>query len=409
MLRAAVTTLIRGTQASSLTLRRSVRLVNPGWLSVLAAFGLSVIGVYGIDLARNPSGGGLGSIAQKQVIFITIGIAGGVIIAAPHYRWLVHLARPAMLVSVLLMIFLILPFVPESIVKPKNGTRGWINLQVADFQPSEVAKIAYVLVIARYLRYREEHRRFLGLVPLGLITFVPVGLILLQPDLGTACLFIPSLFAMLLAAGARLRHLAVIVLIGALAAPAAYPLLRPHQKARLIGLLKQVQDDRTSEDNLNYQAFRAQEVAGAGQWSGVSDAHARALIRYNRLPEGHNDMIFSVVVCRFGMVGGLGVIALSGVWVLGALGAAASCREPFGRLICVGLSAFVATQAVINIGMNLGVLPIIGITLPFVSYGGSSILSCWLMTALVFSVGLHRPVRPHRPSFEFEDDEAPAA
>ncbi len=402
MLGGLLSTLVRGTQASSLTLRRSLRLANPAWLSVLAALGLSALGVYGIDLAKNLEGEGLHSLAQRQAVFVVIGLTAGLVIASPHYRWLVHLARPAMIVSIALLVFLLLPFVPESIVKPRNGTRGWINLRVTDFQPSEVAKIAYVLVIARYLRYREEHRRFIGLLPLGVMTIVPVGLILLQPDMGTACLFIPSLFAMLLAAGARLRHLAIIVLIGMMAAPAAYPLLRPHQKARLVGLLKQVQDDRTSEDGLNYQAFRAQEVAGAGQLSGMSDGHARAVIRYNRLPEGHNDMIYSVLVCRFGMLGGLAVIGLSGVWLAGALGAAAACREPFGRLICVGLAAFVAAQVIINVGMNLGVLPIIGITLPFVSYGGSSVLSCWMMTALVFSVGVHRPVRPQRPSFEFE-------
>lgn len=137
----------------------------------------------------------------------------------------------------------------------------------------------------------------------------------------------------------------------------------------------------------------------------MPEDHALALIRYNTLPEAHNDMVISVVLCRFGFFGGLVVLGLYVMWILGALGVAAATRDPFGRLLVIGLAAFIAAQVVINIGMNLGVVPIIGITLPFLSYGGSSILSCWVMTALILNVGLHRPRGFMRRSFEYDDEE----
>jgi len=110
-----------------------------------------------------------------------------------------------------------------------------------------------------------------------------------------------------------------------------------------------------------------------------------------------------VVVDPLKILGGLGVLALSAVWVVGAVATSAVSRTPLGRLIGVGMAAFVATQVIVNVGMNIGLLPIIGITLPFVSYGGSSLLTVWIMTGLVMNVGLHRDTRPYRSSFEYAD------
>ncbi len=117
-------------------------------------------------------------------------------------------------------------------------------------------------------------------------------------------------------------------------------------------------------------------------------------------------MIFAVIAARFGLWGGIGVLGLYALWIIGALGTGAACREPFGRLVCVGLTGFITAQVFINIGMNLGLLPIIGITLPFLSYGGSSLLTVWIMTGLVANIALRRPRVSARRSFEYEDDAA---
>lgn len=402
----AVSRLIRGSASSRDTIRESVRLVNASWLCVLAGLGLTLIGVYAIDIAQNlDQGGDMAGVAWRQVVFATIGMLAATVIALPHYRVLSLFAWPLMIVVIGLLVFLFLPFVPSSIVRPRNGARAWIDLGVTDFQPSEIAKIAYVFVVARYLRFRTQHRRFRGLIVPGLLAVPPVVLITLQPDLGTASLFIPSLFAMLIAAGARLRHLVLIVVAAMAAGPLAYPALQDHQKTRIVGLLEQFRGNEASAQDINFQSFTAQRLIGAGQVGGVGDEASRALVYYNGLPEQHNDMIFAVVVNRFGLLGALAVLGLYLVWIAGALMVAASCKEPFGRLLVVGLAGFIAAQVVVNVGMNVGLLPIIGITLPFVSYGGSSMLTVWLMTGLIANVALHRPRPPYRHSFEYADDD----
>lgn len=399
-------TIIRGTSDAERPITAVLRLGNAAWLSLISAALLTIVGVLAIDVADGRAGAadGLAGSSLKQAIFALLGLSAAMIVALPHYRLIGSAALPAMVASILLLIFLILPGVPSSIVTPRNGTRGWIDLRIVDFQPSEVAKIAYVLLVARYMRFRREHRTFTGLIPLGVLTAIPVSLIMLQPDLGTASLFAPSLFAMLLAAGARLRHLTIIVVAATLAGPAMYPFLRPHQKTRIVALIRQVQGDRTTASDINYQAFTAQTLVGAGGAVGVGDERARLLLDLNRLPESHNDMVIAVVALRWGLLGAIAVVSLTALWVLGALLTAAQCKEPFGRLLCVGLAAFVAAQTTINVGMNIGLLPIVGITLPFVSYGGSSMLTVWLMTGLVFNVALHRPRPPFRPSFEWDND-----
>lgn len=386
--------------------RSGVRAINPAWITLGATLALAALGVYAIDLGAETRAHTLVEIpglALKQAILIGVGLLAAAVVAFPNYRLIRSVAWAALALSVVPLIFLLLPFVPESIVTPRNGTRGWINLGFTDVQPAEPAKIAFVLACAHYLRYRSGHRRLLGLIAPALIALVPMALITLQPDLGTASLFGPSLLAMLLAAGARLRHIALVLLLAGLLGAASFPVLKPHQKTRFIALMRQFQGDQRTASDINYQSFTAQTLIGAGGPRGMDDQRTRTLVRFNRLPERHNDMIVAVVVARYGFVGGLAVISLYLLWVGSAVLVAAQCQDPFGRLLVVGLSAFVATQAVVNIGMNVGLLPIVGVTLPFVSAGGSSMVTGWVMVGLILNVGLRRAVPPLRPGFEFDD------
>lgn len=397
-------TLIRGTRSRKRPWSEVIRLLNPAWLCVIAGLGLSLVGVYAIDLADTAGAGpDLAPVAWKQLVFVIVGLIAATLIALPHHRMVGWLAWPAFIGVIGLLVFLLIPAVPASLVTPRNGTRGWIDFGPLDLQPAELGKIAYVLVVAEYMRYRSSHRTLAGLIVPAAITAVPVALITLQPDLGTAALFVPSLGAMLIAAGAKLRHFALIFVVGALAAPLCYPLLRDHQRARIDGLIMQFQGDTSSAQDLNYQAFTAQNLIGAGRGNGMPEEAARPLVRYNGLPERHNDTIFAVIIARFGFLGGLGLMGLYVLWIVGALATAGICREPQAKLIGVGFAAFIAAQLVVNIGMNIGLLPIIGITLPFVSYGGSSLLTVWLMTGLVLNTGIHRPLPPFRQSFEYAE------
>lgn len=386
-----------------------VKPTNPAWLTVITSLGLSLLGIYGIDLARqlraDASAPSLDPVAMKQIQLLAVGLFAAVVVALVDYRWLSYVALGIALLVLGLLVFLLLPGVPESIVRPRNGARGWINLGVFDIQPSELAKIAFVLVLANYLRFRSNHRRPGGLIPPAIIAFVPIALITLQPDLGSAMTFVPALFAMLLAAGAKKRHLIIIVAVAAMAAPLSYPLLKPHQQQRINGLLAQIQGNKRLDQDINFQPVTAQSLVGAGGIEGTTDERSRALVHFSRLPERHTDMVYSVLVNRFGLLGGGVVIGLYGLWILGALLTAAVAKEPFGRLIVVGLATFVATQAIVNISMNVGLAPIVGITLPFVSYGGSSLIASWLMVGLIFSVSVRQSRLPQRKSFEYSDDE----
>jgi cell division protein FtsW (lipid II flippase) len=381
---------------------RRLALWHAGWLPLASGLLLSLIGVYCINLTGGVNADGFSPLAKKQLVFAGLGLIGAAIVAIPHYRLIMHAAPLLVAAALALLVFVLLPFVPEALVTPRNGSRRWISLGFTDFQPSELAKVAFVLAMASYLRFRKNHRRFLGLLPPAIITLIPMALIVLEPDLGTALLFLPALGAMLVAAGARLVHLILILAVMGVSAPAMYPLLKPHQKQRIQAMINQITGDTSEADGINYQGFKAMTLVGAGGVTGLGASKSRAVIDFNELPEDHNDMVFAVVTNRFGMLGGMLVMGLYLAWIGGALWAAGVCKDPFGRLLIVGITAIIASQAIFNMAICVGLLPITGMTLPFISYGGSSLVSVFLMTGLVFNVAMRRPPPMARESFDFD-------
>jgi rod shape determining protein RodA len=386
-----------GVEAGSLR-RSRLRWLNPAWLMVLAGLALTAFGILAIATTEP-------ELASRQAAYAVVGLLAGAIAAWPDYRRLRRFTPLLAGGCLFLLVFVLVPAVPEWLVRPRNGARRWINLGFTDLQPSELAKVAYVLAAAAWLRIDGEHRRLLGFAKPFLLTLVPVGLILLEPDLGTSLLFMPTLFALLWTSGARKRHLAAVVLAAVVAVPASYPLLKPHQKARVDALLAQIEGDRRYEQDIGYQSARAMDLVGAGGVEGRGE-EAAMLIRHNHLPESHNDMVFAVIACRWGLWGGAVTMGLLGVAVIGALGAAWVSRDAYGRLLAVGIATMLAGQAVVNIAMTIGLAPVTGMTLPFVSFGGSSLVTTWAMVGLVVNVALRRPpsLAPRR-IFEFPAEE----
>jgi cell division protein FtsW (lipid II flippase) len=375
---------------------------TPAWLSLAAAILLSILGILAIGTTRPDH-------AARQLIFLLIGIAAGAAVALPHYRIYRKAIVGLALLSLGLLAFVLVPFVPESIVRPRNGARAWIALGPVDFQPSELAKTAYILALAAWLSSTRSHRTWKGFCAILLATCVPAGLIILEPDLGSAILFAPTMLAMLMAAGARKRHLLATVLLAAAMVPIAYAfLLKPYQRARIDSIIAQIAGDTRFERREGFQGWRAMRLVGSGGLTGVGESHARALVRFNGLPEEHNDMIFAVVCVRWGILGGALVWAAFLLFALGGLLVAAIHRDPFARLVSVGLVAVAFTQMTINTGMTIGLLPITGITLPFVSYGGSSLVASWIGVGLLVGIGL-RPARLGERSYlDEEDADAPS-
>lgn len=357
--------------------------LNWGWLPLLAALGLSLMGVAAIGTTEP-------ELAPKQLAFLGVGLLAAAVVGAQHWRWMQRAAWVLFVLNALLLVFILVPGVPESIVRTRNGARRWINLGVTDIQPSELIKLTWILAMASWLRVTPFVRRFGGVVMTFVVTAVPVALIVLQPDLDSAVLFVPTLMVMLAAAGARMRHLVAVVVIAVVLAPACYPFLYPHQKDRIVALVKQVSGDERVDQGIGYQSSRAKTLAGAGGLAGVGREEAGTLIRYNKLPEAHNDMIFAVIVCRWGFLGGVALWLMGAVYAFGCFMIALRSGTMFGRLVAVGAGMFVFVQLAVNTAMTIGLLPVTGMTLPFVSYGGSSLISLWITTGVLFAVASRR-------------------
>ncbi|MSR33589.1 MAG: hypothetical protein EXS12_02125 [Phycisphaerales bacterium] len=357
---------------------------NTGWIVVIAAAMLTFLGSAAIDITEP-------SLAKKQIFFAALGVLAATAACLPSHKLLSNCAWTLYTLSFILLIVVLVPGTPEWLVRPKHGARRWINLGMFEFQPSEIAKLALVLVLANWLRRPLAISKWRGFFAPFAIAAPMIVCILIEPDLGTAMLFIPPVLAMLLVAGARKRHLTTLILGVMLIAPITYPILRPHQRERVDALFAQFRgDDRYARD-IGFQADRAMTLIGAGGLWGNDRAHTAALVKNNHLPEQHNDMIFAVICCRWGFLGGLVTWGLGLMYVGGAAICAISTRDPFSRLIATGIAAIVFTQIAINTGMTLGVFPVTGITLPFVSYGGSSLVSGWLATGIIFGLGLRKP------------------
>ena len=403
--------------------------LNPGTLVILAAFFLTFLGSEAIDTTRP-------LLATRHLMLAGIGIVFSLFVALVHFRWLEKWSIPLYGFTLVLLLFVLLPFIPEEIVRPRNGARRWINLGFTDLQPSEVAKIGYLLALANHLRWKSHHRFFSGLILPFIYAIIPMGLILVEPDLGTSLLFLPALFAILWAAGSRVRHLALVVIIGCGCAYSFYKLdfLKEHQKDRIHALIDSWSDAPRLKMGSGYQGDRARMLASAGGFDGVdaldlarayherindwskeyevisnqqyldslgnsildpvyemdSKSVAELLLLHNHLPEEHNDMIFSVVCLRWGLWGALAALGGVLVLVLSGLIIAGRTRDPFARLVAVGISVMIGTQAGINAGMTLGLAPITGLSFPFVSYGGSSLVSNWMMVGLLVGIAFRR-------------------
>jgi cell division protein FtsW (lipid II flippase) len=375
-----------------------VRFIHAGWLVVGAALALTFIGIETIGTTRPAT-------AVSQLRLACLGVAAGIIVAFIPAKRLRQASWWLLGFGLLLLVFLLIPEVPDFIVRPRHGARRWINLWFVDVQPSELVKIAFVLALASHLRYKKHYRKFSGLI-LALCVVVPSSaLILYEPDLGTAMLFLPAMLAMLIAAGAKYKHLCTIAILGIIASASMYPMLETHQQNRIKALKAQLLGDDRYVQTFGYQGARAMTLIGAGQAWGVGEEDAKKLLAANHLPEEHNDMIFAVIVLRWGLRGAIVIWSLYAILGLGGILAAIGCRDPFPRLVAVGLTAILLSQMMINTAMTLGLAPITGLTLPFISAGGSSLVVAWLMAGILFGIAMRRDPLMTREGFTFKDGE----
>lgn len=350
----------------------------------------------------------LGADTTRQILFLISGLGLLALTVWPSYQWLGRFAwlfYAAVLALLSLLVvdrFVDVPFVPVV-----RFTRRWFALGPFTIQPSEFMKLALVVALARYLRFRSSYRRWRGLIPPFLMTIAPMVLILLQPDLGTLLMLLPVLFAMLFAAGARAGHLLTVVVLGLATLPIFYQVgMHDYQKQRVDVLLRQSSGDESWHMGPGYQLRQSKIALGTGGLTGEGFGQGVFIERRggDLLPEEHNDFIFAIIGHQWGFAGCVLVIAAYGVIVLFGFEVAMSTNDPFGRLLVVGVVTMIVMQALLNMTMTIGLAPITGMPLPFVSAGGSSLWANFLALGLLLNVAQRRPMLIAHAPFEHAED-----
>ena len=359
---------------------------------VLAALALIVLGLSAI--ARGDELYNLGEFAPRQRLWAALGSIVFVVAAMWPYqrlRWISYQIYGGCLLLLVLVFFM----------PAKNYSHRWIPLGLMDFQPSELAKLAFIAALARYLIHRESFRTWKGLAIPFFMALVPIVLILKEPDLGTSLLFLPVLFSMLFAAGARPRHLATVALLGVLASPFLWMQMSAEQKSRIVSVFTQQTGGEAPRGD-GYHLHQSKQVLALGgvfgsEITGMPFTSRRAC----HLPESRTDFVFCLVGERWGLIGSLTVLILYCVLFARGLLIAADTRDPYGRLLAVGIVALIGSQVLITSAMTVGLLPITGMTLPLMSYGGSSLLTMCLALGVLVNIAMRPTTDAVSEPFQF--------
>ena len=327
----------------------------------LVAFGLVM--VYSATSASAAIGNGDPmSFLKRQAVYAFIGVVFMTLAARFDYHRLRYVAPPLVLVALALCAAVL-------VLGPAiNGARRWFIVGPASFQPSELAKLALCLFAASYLARRRAPRTFGELMkPLGLLTLIFAGLIVVEPDLGTTITLCGMMLAIFLVAGVPVRLLvAASTLALGLGLVAIW--IEPYRRARVFSFL----DPWSDAQGAGFQIVQATIGIGSGGFTGAGLGEGVGKISY--LPEAHTDMIFAVIGEELGLVGATFVICAFALLAVAGFRIAMRCPDPFGKLLAAGITALICGQAAINLAAALGIAPLTGIPLPFVSYGGSSLV-----------------------------------
>jgi cell division protein FtsW len=342
----------------------------------LTAFGLVM--VYSATSASAALGGSDPSYyLKREAIYALIGIALLMVLYRADYRALRYLAPVLMLSSIGLCLAVLV------IGQQVNGARRWLGVGSLSFQPSELAKVSLALWAAAYLARRPAPRTLGELFrPIGLTAGIVCALILVEPDLGTVITIGLVLGAILIVSGTPLRVLGAGGSI-AVALGMAAIWLEPYRRARFFSFL----DPWHDAQGAGYQTVQAIIGLGSGGPFGVGLGHGASKANY--LPEAHTDMIFAVIGEELGLLGTTFVIGLFALFAYAGFRVALRCRDPFGKRLAAGLTTLVCGQALINLAAVLGLAPLTGITLPFVSYGGSSLVVSLASVGVLLNIAGH--------------------
>jgi rod shape determining protein RodA len=318
--------------------------------------------------------------ARNQIIFAIIALAAFFMAARTDYRTWQRLAPWLYLATVASLGVVML------VGRSALGATRWINLGFFQFQPAELTKLILIIVLAKfYADHYDEMNKPKYLILSLVYTVIPMALVLAQPDLGTALVLGAIWLAMALVSRVRKWHLLVLLILGGLTLPLTFYHLQPYQQARLTTFLNPTADPLGTGYNVN-QAIVA---VGSGQVFGRG-LGAGSQSQLNFLPSQDTDFIFAVLTEKLGFIGGMLLLVLFAVLLFRGLIIAMRSQDRFGMFLAVGIVAMLLFHVFINVGMNMGIMPVTGIPLPFISYGGTSLLIGMVAVGLLESVAVRR-------------------
>lgn len=362
-----------------LTFGTKIRMINWGLVLLVC-----VITSVGVALLYSAAGGHWKPWAQPQLVRAVPGLVLMLTIAMVDVR---HLMKSAYVIFFMVLCLLI---AVELMGRIGMGAQRWIDLGFFQLQPSELMKPALTLALARYFHgiTLDQIGRPLLLIPPLLLVFTPVAFVLMQPNLGTSLLLIMGSGAVFFAAGVRIWKFLVVIGGGLSAIPIAWEFLHDYQKQRVYTFL----EPETDPLGAGYNILQSKIALGSGGLFGkgfMSGSQSQLMF----LPEKHTDFIFVVLAEEFGMVGALVLLSLYLMLLIYGIVIALSCRSQFGRLVAVGLTTQFFLYVFVNVAMVMGVIPVVGIPLPLVSYGGSAMMTLMIGVGLLLSMSVHREIR----------------
>ena len=375
------------------------KLLSLNWLLVLLAVGLSIFGVFAVYSATYMRDERyLRDMWHRQTIWLVIGVVVFFITALINYRvWMSSVVIPLLLYLAGLCFLVLTHFIGRTTF----GAKSWLELGPISFQPAQLAVVATLILIAWLLA---NTNNWVGLWPTigrifscGAIMAPPWLLVLIQPDLGECLVQIPVLFAMLFVARIPKRYLLVMLVVGLAFIPVVANFgLKPYQRERLTTFLDPDHDQQGSAWTIN-QALIA---IGSGGFYGKGFTAPNTQVQLGFLPSTivHTDFIFAAIAEQLGFVGTITLVSAFAALLMNGLLIAATTTDELGRLVAVGITTLLFTHVAQNIGMNISILPITGVPLPLISYGGSFLVLVLFSLGVLESIWIHRRTRSARPA-----------
>lgn len=313
------------------------------------------------------------SLALNQLVFWVIGLVILYISSQFDYENWKNLAVPIYIVSLVFLLVLLV------IGNPVRGSVRWIDLGIFRIQPSEIAKAASIFLLATFYRDKSADQ-LKNLFVSFLIVLPAIALVLIQPDLGNTLAFFAIWLGISTAAGFKPKHMAILFVAAAVVGFSLFEMLAPYQKQRITSFINPSADPLGT----GYNMIQSKIAVGSGGFLGKGFSRG-SQSQLNFLPEAESDFIFASIAEQLGFLGAGLLIAIFS-WMVMRLIGIAKAKDKFGQLLIVGVASFLILQFLISVGMNMGILPVTGITFPLVSYGGSSLLTTLFLLGVVFSV-----------------------